>query len=148
MSLKFLTLWGSPSVRKKIPEQDFVVVVSVVGRMQLIDFYFPYESNEGSVDTSGVNITPLSSYQISNIDLENPVLDCGDKKENKSMWGIFILGILGGFIALLTPCVFPMIPLTVSFFTKGSENKSTHRIKMESNKNKNEIKGPVQWNEE
>ena len=46
------------------------------------------------------------------------------KKGEKSLWGIFLLGIIGGFIALLTPCVFPMIPLTVSFFTKGSEHKS------------------------
>lgn len=36
---------------------------------------------------------------------------------------IFILAFLFGFTALLTPCVFPMIPLTVSFFTKQSKNK-------------------------
>jgi thiol:disulfide interchange protein DsbD len=47
----------------------------------------------------------------------------GDSEEKKGLWGIFILGFLGGLLALLTPCVFPMIPLTVSFFTKGSENK-------------------------
>jgi len=41
-------------------------------------------------------------------------------KENTGLWMIFGLGFLGGFIALLTPCVFPMIPLTVSFFTKQS----------------------------
>jgi len=40
------------------------------------------------------------------------------------LWGIFGLGFLGGLIALLTPCVFPMIPLTVSFFTKQSANRS------------------------
>ncbi|MEO9893940.1 cytochrome c biogenesis protein CcdA [Aurantibacter sp.] len=40
-----------------------------------------------------------------------------------SKWMIFGLGFLGGLIALLTPCVFPMIPLTVSFFTKHSGNK-------------------------
>ena len=40
--------------------------------------------------------------------------------EEKSNFSIFLLGFLGGFIALLTPCVFPMIPLTVSFFTKSS----------------------------
>jgi len=39
------------------------------------------------------------------------------------MLGIFILGLLGGFIALLTPCVFPMIPLTVSFFTKQGQSR-------------------------
>jgi thiol:disulfide interchange protein len=40
--------------------------------------------------------------------------------EEQSDFSIFILGFLGGLIALLTPCVFPMIPLTVSFFTKSS----------------------------
>ncbi|MEO1260446.1 MAG: protein-disulfide reductase DsbD domain-containing protein [Bacteroidota bacterium] len=43
--------------------------------------------------------------------------------KNKSLWGTFLLGIIGGLLALLTPCVWPMIPLTVSFFTKGAENK-------------------------
>ena len=44
--------------------------------------------------------------------------------EQRTMWGIFIAGFAGGFVALLTPCVFPMIPLTVSFFTKSSTTKS------------------------
>jgi thiol:disulfide interchange protein DsbD len=39
-------------------------------------------------------------------------------------WRIFVLGFLGGLLALLTPCVFPMIPLTVSFFTKSSGTKA------------------------
>ena len=46
------------------------------------------------------------------------------KEEEKSLWGIFILAFLGGFAALLTPCVFPMIPMTVSFFTKQSKTKA------------------------
>ncbi len=46
------------------------------------------------------------------------------KQQGKSLWSIFGLGFLGGLLALLTPCVFPMIPLTVSFFTKkGSDTK-------------------------
>lgn len=51
--------------------------------------------------------------------------DCGVsvKEEGKGLLSIFILGFFGGLLALLTPCVFPMIPLTVSFFTKGSENR-------------------------
>lgn len=40
-----------------------------------------------------------------------------------SLWGIFIGGIIGGLLALLTPCVFPMIPMTVSFFTKRTHNR-------------------------
>ena len=41
---------------------------------------------------------------------------------SNSLWRIFFLGIIGGLLALLTPCVFPMIPLTVSFFTKKDNN--------------------------
>lgn len=51
---------------------------------------------------------------------------CGEKinsEEDLSFIGIFIAGMLGGFLALLTPCVFPMIPLTVSFFTKRSKTR-------------------------
>ena len=44
------------------------------------------------------------------------------KASNNSLWKIFGLGFLGGLLALLTPCVFPMIPLTVSFFTKKGGN--------------------------
>jgi thiol:disulfide interchange protein DsbD len=46
--------------------------------------------------------------------------DTEEKPENKGAWAIFVAGFLGGLLALLTPCVFPMIPLTVSFFTKSS----------------------------
>ncbi len=58
---------------------------------------------------------------------ESPVVaDCGGDNadfEGKSLLMIFILGFGGGLLALLTPCVFPMIPLTVSFFTKQSQNR-------------------------
>jgi thiol:disulfide interchange protein DsbD len=58
------------------------------------------------------------------IEINNPVSPCGDEgTKNKSLLSIFLLGLLGGLIALLTPCVFPMIPVTVSFFTKKSHNK-------------------------
>ena len=42
----------------------------------------------------------------------------------KSLWSIFIIAFFSGFAALLTPCVFPMIPMTVSFFTKQSKSKA------------------------
>ena len=40
-----------------------------------------------------------------------------------SLWWIFLLGLLGGFLSLLTPCVWPIIPMTVGFFLKRSQNK-------------------------
>ena len=54
------------------------------------------------------------------------ILDETQDVSNSSLWYIFILGFAGGFVALLTPCVWPMIPMTVSFFLKqnGSRAKS------------------------
>ena len=61
------------------------------------------------------------------IDTDNPVKTCGgtgiEDSRAKSLMGVFILGFLGGLIGLLTPCVFPMIPLTVSFFTKKAQSR-------------------------
>jgi thiol:disulfide interchange protein len=48
----------------------------------------------------------------------------GNSEEKKEFVSIFFIAFLSGFAALLTPCVFPMIPMTVSFFTKQSKNKA------------------------
>ena len=65
-----------------------------------------------------------ASIKIPAIDINNPVSDCGDEgAQHKSLLTIFLLGLLGGLIALLTPCVFPMIPVTVTFFTKKSTDR-------------------------
>ena len=54
--------------------------------------------------------------------LQHPVGDCGEITEiGQNYFMTFIFGFLGGLLALLTPCVFPMIPLTVSFFTKDTK---------------------------
>ncbi len=52
-----------------------------------------------------------------------------ESKEAGSIWGQILEAILWGFIMLLTPCVFPMVPMTVSFFLKGSENVAAGRFK-------------------
>jgi len=51
-------------------------------------------------------------------------IEAAPKKDGKSNLGILIAGFLGGLAALLTPCVFPMIPMTVSFFTKQSKTRA------------------------
>lgn len=48
-----------------------------------------------------------------------------ERKIDTSLFLTFIFGFLGGLLALLTPCVFPLLPLTVSFFTKSSHNRAT-----------------------
>jgi thiol:disulfide interchange protein len=47
-----------------------------------------------------------------------------EKAEAFSLWSLFGAGMLGGFLALIMPCIFPMIPLTVSFFLKQSKSKA------------------------
>ena len=61
---------------------------------------------------------------------ENAVMTIAEPEEEKgSIWGLIIEAILWGFAMLLTPCVFPMVPMTVSFFMKGSENVAAGRFK-------------------
>ena len=71
---------------------------------------------------------PVSTdgIKVNSLDFRKPLVDCGTEqvKEDSGNGLVFVLGFLGGLIALLTPCVFPMIPLTVSFFTKGAANKA------------------------
>lgn len=64
--------------------------------------------------------------RVASIDLQSPLSACGGyTSEKKSLLAIFLLGFAGGLIALLTPCVFPIVPLTVSFFTKASPNRKS-----------------------
>lgn len=80
------------------------------------------EESSSYDNSEALNILP----PMDNFDLDNPVADCGgestNSKEKKGLWLLFLMGIGGGLIALITPCVYPMIPLTVSFFTKGGQD--------------------------
>lgn len=69
-------------------------------------------------------------FGISKPNLDNPKGSCTTEaiiETSSSNWSIFVLGFLGGLVALLTPCIFPMIPLTVSFFTKGSGSSKKNK---------------------
>jgi thiol:disulfide interchange protein len=80
------------------------------------------EATTNSATSNALEILPA----MENFDLNNPVADCGGESTNsaekKGLWLLFLLGIGGGLFAILTPCVYPMIPLTVSFFTKGGQD--------------------------
>ena len=94
--------------------------------------FFP-ESDTLKINTGEKQIATVSNrILISSINIDKPVTDCktssstsSEKVASKGLWALFILGFLGGLVALLTPCVFPMIPLTVSFFTKKAENRKS-----------------------
>lgn len=59
-----------------------------------------------------------------NVEAELNVFEENPSQQNRSLWYIFIAGFIGGLIALVTPCVWPMIPMTVSFFLKQNKSKS------------------------
>lgn len=92
-----------------------------------VDFVFSLDGS--TITKEEVNIDAKSSALGSELrlDLKNKeLLTQGQENisSDSNLWVIFALGFLGGLIALLTPCVFPMIPLTVSFFTKHSQKRS------------------------
>ncbi|WP_373073613.1 cytochrome c biogenesis protein CcdA [Zeaxanthinibacter enoshimensis] len=91
-------------------------------------FYFSLYGQDIVVEEATIDDRSRAMGQSLNIDLKNQqLLNQSDGESlggTGGLWVIFGLGFLGGLLALLTPCVFPMIPLTVSFFTKHSQKKS------------------------
>lgn len=73
----------------------------------------PPEALEFSFEIDGIDESLISSSN-----------DSSNQNDKNSMWALFFIAFLSGFAALLTPCVFPMIPMTVSFFTKQSKTKA------------------------
>jgi thiol:disulfide interchange protein len=91
------------------------------------DEFYPSESFSFEVPLEG-GVQVQNRILLETVDLKAPLADCAtgnetSDKQDSSLWNIFFLGFLGGLVALLTPCVFPMIPLTVSFFTKKAGEK-------------------------
>ncbi len=86
----------------------------------------PKIATEDTPSTSNVSTSPAldSTKSDTSTSLADANLGKSPPADN-SMWGIFFQGFLFGFVALLMPCIFPMIPLTVSFFTKQSKSKAS-----------------------
>ena len=88
------------------------------------DEFYPATAFPFTVALEG-GVVSNTRILIPTININKPEADCGDTLSNGSSYlTIFFLGLLGGLIALFTPCVFPMIPLTVSFFTNKAGEKS------------------------
>ena len=79
--------------------------------------------------------TPALANESISGDLWTPVIDklqsfgTTEVPTDISLWAIFIAGFLGGFVALFTPCVWPIIPMTVSFFLKRNKNDKAKGIR-------------------
>lgn len=77
-----------------------------------------------SVAMEGGTLVKDNPLKITSIDLKHPLHDTAVHTGEHSLLAVFFLGMLGGLLALLTPCVFPMIPVTVSFFTSKASSKN------------------------
>jgi len=120
-------LYEGPTSWKKIVNIQGTVPAGLQGVLLYTygrgEEFYPSTSFPFSVSLEG-GVAASSRIKIASIDVKKPVSPCGDDDtENKSLFTIFLLGFTGGLIALITPCVFPLIPLTVSFFTKRSANR-------------------------
>ena len=73
-----------------------------------------------TIDSKSLEQSVALQLQLKNKEL---LVQNLDQKSDNPLFNLFLLGFIGGLIALLTPCVFPMIPLTVSFFLKQSRNQ-------------------------
>ncbi|WP_299623450.1 cytochrome c biogenesis protein CcdA [uncultured Tenacibaculum sp.] len=93
------------------------------------DFTFSLDGGDivetvAEVSETSKELTSSLNLDLKNKELLNANVNGATDEEKGNLFNIFLLGFLGGLIAFLTPCVFPLIPLTVSFFTKQSEKKS------------------------
>ncbi len=87
--------------------------------------FIPEEQKLNIVLNASAVSQTVNRILIPSIDIKNPLTGCGhaDDTATQGLGSVFLLGFAGGFLALLLPCLFPMIPLTVSFFTKKSTTK-------------------------
>lgn len=85
------------------------------------EFAFNQEKGAAVAESETISKTEAASSQS---EISNDLTG----ENQKSFWGFFLVSFLFGFAAILTPCVFPMIPMTVSFFMKSGDNKAKGRM--------------------
>ncbi len=128
-SQKVAVFTGSLEIKQQVKIDGFIpatlkgVIAANLGKQ---DEFHPAEQLFEVTLEGGSSVSEdAKKIKLTTIDLAHPVKDCGKKTAvvSSGWWSVFLLGFLGGLIALLTPCVFPMIPVTVSFFTKKAANR-------------------------
>lgn len=104
-----------------------------------VDFEFLFNGaksaeSEVSETTAEKPLVEVGTLDVQGETVSADVHDSGDitdeilAQDKSSFWDVIIEAILWGFVALFTPCVFPMIPMTISFFMKGGQNRRNGRI--------------------
>ena len=89
--------------------------------------FTPVENSTPAKAANGKPTDTVKQVSAQTVQKAAKVIDSKQKKQQtkQSLWAIFIAGVAGGLLALLMPCIFPMLPLTVSFFTKSGEKEGS-----------------------
>lgn len=102
-----------------------------------VDFEFAFNGAKPGMDEGPGQDKKAASIEVKQMDLkgETVAVEGEEIKEDTetvvrttNIWAVILEAILWGFVALLTPCVFPMIPMTITFFMKGGENRARGKI--------------------
>ena len=104
-----------PAAAKEAEEEQVEAVVENTDSVHAAETLLP------AVDLSG---SDADKSWWTNVEAEIKALEEDKDEESRSIWYIFIAGFIGGLIALMTPCVWPMIPMTVSFFLKQNKERA------------------------
>ena len=109
------------------PEEiEFKVIASLAGKATTNASATP--ASTPSADSLNLSTSATTDSAIKDTTSKQVLVNAIDTEplaqEEQSLWAIFLAGFIGGFLALIMPCIFPMLPLTVSFFTKKAGSKA------------------------
>ncbi|MDR1864294.1 MAG: thioredoxin family protein [Bacteroidales bacterium] len=105
------------------PVRENAAAVPSVAKIQAVQASEPDRPEDDAASAAAIPAAPSL--------MEAPVVDAPDteKEAPASLWGFFLMALSAGFLGVLTPCVYPMIPLTVSFFLNSGKKRMAHVAK-------------------
>jgi thiol:disulfide interchange protein len=115
-----------PSLQMK---KCFVFTVTTLAFLLLVFSVIQLKAQD-TASTADVTFTPVQPVKkVTPVTVKKEVkaaaVSVQKHQQQQTLWAIFIAGLLGGFAAILMPCIFPMLPMTVSYFTKGSGDQGS-----------------------
>lgn len=111
---------------KRVSEYETIIKVTVEWQACNHGSCIPPEEELLKITLAGEK-NPAVVQSVDNQEVAKQDASMTTPKKKSSLWAVILEAILWGFVALATPCVFPMVPMTVSFFLKSGQNKSKRR---------------------
>jgi thiol:disulfide interchange protein len=112
----------------------FTKAIFLISLMAMVLFVAGINTAKAQADTSGVTFTSIPTAadsiamrkkaQQATVEKAKATISAPVTEKPKTLWDIFIAGFVGGFLAVIMPCIYPLLPLTVSFFTKKAGNRA------------------------